>query len=131
MSWDLSPTGVSPPAAEDLNPIDVDLQSNLCQITQIFGPPAPQRRIELPSPDRQSGRLTRCVQGQRAAVMNIQNERWNRPESNRPPPDCQPGALPDELRSQDRGGPEEPPIEVGVDHGPPIRLCGESCDGQR
>src|SRR6185312_4665765 len=28
---------------------------------------------------------------------------WNRSESNRPPPDCQSGALPDELRSQGQG----------------------------
>ena len=65
-----------------------------------------------------------------STASNSRLEQWNRPGSNRLPPDCQPGALPDELRSQDRGGPEELLIEVGVDHAPPIRLCGGNCGGQ-
>ncbi len=76
------------------------------------------------SPDAYKGNTIRCEH-------STDVERWNRPGSNRPPLDCQSSALPDELRSQDRGGPEEPPIEVGVDHVPPIRLCGGNCGGQR
>ena len=48
-----------PAVRKQCSPIELSSHSD-----RHFGPPAPQRRIELPSPDRQSGRLTRCVQGQ-------------------------------------------------------------------
>ena len=56
--------------------------------------------------------------------------RWSRPESNRLPPDCQSGALPDELRPQVGAGRWPRALSPLTAAGPATRPGDEQVDGQ-